>query len=305
MIGGLVEVADEGRHLSVFRGFLKVTHNDTELGRVPLDDITALILSGPQITLSKNLMVELSERKAVIVICGKNWHPISYTLPFVAHYEAAGTLRDQISASKPLQKRLWKKVVQAKINNQALVLQRHNPETKVVKQLEMLRRKTKSGDPDNTEAQAARLYWPALMGHQFRRNRLSTDINSFLNYGYTVLRAATARAVCAAGLHPSLGIHHGSRVNAFALVDDLMEPFRPLVDSVAKDTYSGGDTKADLTAKNKRALAAVLREDMVTDAGISPVSNCLAKLAQSMAASLACKQVDLTIAKVREPGQLL
>lgn len=305
MIGGLVEVADEGRHLSVFRGFLKVTHNDTELGRVPLDDITALILSGPQITLSKNLMVELSERKAVIVVCGKNWHPISYTLPFEAHYESAGTLRDQIAASKPLQKQMWKKVVQAKIKNQALILQRHNPETKVLKQLEMLCKKTKSGDPDNTEAQAARLYWPELMGRQFRRNRLSADINGFLNYGYTVLRAATARAVCAAGLHPSLGIHHGSRVNTFALVDDLMEPFRPLVDSVAKDTYSSESKKLKLTAKKKRALAAVLREDMITDAGLSPVSNCLSKLAQSMAACLARKQVDLLIAKVREPGQLL
>lgn len=305
MIGGLVEVADEGRHLSVFRGFLKVAHNDAELGRVPLDDITALILSGPQITLSKNLMVELSKRKAIIVVCGKNWHPISYTLPFDAHYESAGILRDQISASKPLKKQLWKKVVQAKINNQALILQRYKPETKVVKQLEMLRRKTKSGDPDNTEAQAARLYWPVLMGNQFRRDRLSADINGFLNYGYTVLRAATARAVCAAGLHPSLGIHHGSRVNAFALVDDLMEPFRPLVDSIAKDIYSDEDNKPDLTAERKRSLAAVLREDMVTDAGVSPVSNCLAKLAHSMTASLACKQVDLTIAKVRELGQLL
>lgn len=300
-----MEVADEGRHLSVFRGFLKVTQDDTELGRVPLDDITALILSGHQITLSKNLMVELSERKAIIVVCGENWHPISYTLPFDAHYESAGTLRDQISAPKPLKKQLWKKVVQAKINNQVLILQRHKPETKVIKRLEMLRRKTKSGDPDNTEAQAAKLYWPELMGNQFRRDRSSADINGFLNYGYTVLRAATARAVCAAGLHPSLGIHHGSRVNAFALVDDLMEPFRPLVDSVAKNIYSDGDKKAGLTAEKKRALAAVLREDMVTDVGISPVINCLAKLAQSMTASLACKQVDLTIAKVRGPGQLL
>ena len=303
MIGGIVEVADEGRHLSVYRGFLKVTSHDVELGRVPLDDITALILSGPQITLSKNLMVELSERKAIIVICGKNWHPISFTLPFEAHYETAGTLRDQIAASKPLQKQLWKKVVQAKIHNQSLILQRHNPSTKVMKRLEILRRKTKSGDPENTEAQAARLYWPELMDSHFRRNRSSGDVNGFLNYGYTVLRAATARAVCAAGLHPALGIHHGSRVNTFALVDDLMEPFRPLVDSAAKDAYGKGD--GGLTVEKKRAIAAVLREDMITDAGISPVNNCLAKLAQSMAASLANKQADLAIAKVRRPGQLL
>ena len=305
MIGGLVEISHEGRHLSVYRGFMKIAERDsaTELGRVPLDDIDALILAGPQITLSKNLMVELAERKASIVICGKNWHPISFTLPLSAHYETAGILRDQISASKPLQKRLWKQIVQAKIENQSVVLQRHCPETTAIKRLRVLKKKTKSGDPDNTEAQAAKLYWRTLMGDRFRRNRILPGINTYLNYGYTILRAATARAVCAAGLHPALGIHHGTRVNMFSLVDDLMEPFRPLVDSIAKDNYE--DQSPELDAQKKRALAAVLREDMILEIGASPVSNCLAKLAQSFSGSVANKKVSLIIARVREPGQLL
>ncbi len=98
MIGGLVEVTEAGRHLSVHRGFLRVDDGKTELGRVPLDDITALLLAGPQITLSKQVMMALAERKAVIVVCGRDWHPISITLPFGAHFQSAGVLNDQINA---------------------------------------------------------------------------------------------------------------------------------------------------------------------------------------------------------------
>ena len=164
MTGGVVEIAEDGRHLSVHRGFLKVSDSDRELGQVPLDDITALILSGPQITLSKTLMVELAERKAVIVTCGRNWHPVSFSLPFGAHYEAAGVLKDQIGASEPLKKRLWQQIVRAKISNQAIVLRRHAPDARAIGELDVLRRRVKSGDPENMEAQAARHYWPALMG---------------------------------------------------------------------------------------------------------------------------------------------
>ena len=302
MIGGLVEVAEEGRHLSVYRGFLKVTADGDELGRVPLDDITALILSGPQITLSKSLMVALAERKAVIVVCGRNWHPVSFSLPFDAHYESAGILKDQIAASEPLRKRLWQQVVRGKIANQAVVLRHHAPESRAIGELEILRRRVKSGDPENMEAQAARHYWPALMGPDFRRDRHAEGVNALLNYGYTVLRAATARAVCGSGLHPALGLHHGSRVNPFALVDDLMEPFRPVVDSTVRDMSEG---VTSLESDQKRVLAAVLREDVMLETGAAPVVNGLSRLAQSLVSSLATKRQALAIGVMREPGQLV
>ena len=127
MIGGIVEVAEAGRHLSIYRGFLKVVADGETLGQVPLDDITALILSGPQITLSKQVMVALAERRAVVVFCGQNWHPLSFTLPFGVHFEAAGVLRDQINAGEPLKKRLWQRLVRAKIGNQAVILAKHAP----------------------------------------------------------------------------------------------------------------------------------------------------------------------------------
>lgn len=304
MIGGLVEVAEAGRHLSVHRGFLKVSEDGGELGRVPLDDITALILSGPQITLTKHLMEELAERKAVIVTCGRNWHPLALTLPFAAHFQAAGVLRDQIAASEPLKKRLWQALVRHKIEHQAAVLGRHAPNHPKLSDLTVLARRVRSGDPQNMEAQAARIYWPALMGGEFRRDRHGGDVNMYLNYGYTVLRAATARAVCGAGLHPALGVHHGHDGNAFALVDDLMEPFRPLVDAIAWQLIAeGGDAKLD--PERKRRLAAVLQQDLIGEKGATPLVNCLARLAQSLAVSLSEKKVALVLAELKTPGRLV
>lgn len=308
MIGGIVEIAEAGRHLSVHRGFLTVAEDGDELGRVPLDDITALILSGHQITLSKQVMVSLAERKAVIVTCGRNWHPVSFTLPFGAHFESAGVLRDQINAREPLKKRLWQRLVRIKINHQATILSHCQPGHPKLAELDVLERRVKSGDPDNLEAQAARHYWPALMGEEFRRDRNRDDVNIYLNYGYTVLRAATARAVCAAGLHPALGLHHGTRVNDFALVDDLMEPFRPLVDWVAVEllrAHPPGNGSCDLTPDHKRDLVKILQQDLISESGASPLINCLGVLARSLAGSLASKSDQLSVAQITPAGQLV
>lgn len=302
MIGGLVEVSQSGRHLSVERGFLKVSEQGAEIGRVPLDDITAVILAGPQISLTKTLMMELAERGAVIVTCGRNWHPASFTLPFDSHFEAAGILHDQITASTPLRKRLWQAIVRTKIRNQALVLERYAPGHRALSDLAALGKRVGSGDPENREAQAARIYWPALMGTAFRRDRRIPDRNARLNYGYTVLRAAAARATCAAGLHPTLGLHHKSRVNPFALVDDLMEPFRPMVDASVREL---ADRSGELDPAEKRHLAAVLQADMVSATGLSPVVACLGRLAQSLTASLRDKTAALEIASVKPPGRLV
>ena len=153
-------------------------------------------------------------------------------------------------------------------------------------------RRVKSGDPDNVEAQAARRYWHMLFGSDFRRDRFGDMPNPLLNYGYTVLRAAVARAVVAAGLHPSLGIHHHNRANPMCLVDDLMEPFRPLVDyAVACLVRSGCE---EMTAEAKRALAGILTVDMNADRGVSPLQTCLERAAQSLAQSFEDKTPSLT-----------
>ncbi|NIQ00045.1 MAG: type II CRISPR-associated endonuclease Cas1, partial [Nitrospinaceae bacterium] len=140
-----------------------------------------------------------------------------------------------------------------------------------------------SGDPENCEAQAARRYWKPLMGPAFKRDVKAEGVNSLLNYGYAVLRAATARAVAASGLHPALSLHHHNQANPFGLVDDLMEPFRPCVDQVVRKLKDEG--LEEVIPDTKRQLAAVLDMDLKTERGTTPLSNTLFHMAQSLVTS--------------------
>lgn len=149
----------------------------------------------------------------------------------------------------------------------------------------LLARKVRPGDPDNVEAEAARRYWQLLFGRDFRRDPDGAAPNGLLNYGYAVLRAATARAVMAAGLHPSFGLKHSNRGNAMLLVDDLMEPFRPLVDREVHRLAAEG--RSDVTPETKAALARVAIVDLAAEDGLSPLFLCLERLAGSLAKAFA------------------
>jgi CRISPR-associated protein Cas1 len=290
MIGRVVEIAEDGRHLAKSRGFLTVSAGGEELGRVALDDIAAVVASAHGITYSNNLIVALAERGAPVVLCGSNHRPAAFLWPADGHHEQAGRMADQAAASKPLKKRLWAQLVSAKIESQGATLQAVGARSAG---FHLLARKVKSGDPENVEAQAARRYWPLLFGDDFRRDRAAEGINAMLNYVYTVLRAGTARAVMAAGLHPSLGLAHRQRGNAFGLADDLMEPFRPLADLLVHDLVKDGAEKVDKETKGE--LARILITDMSTAEGVSPVGACLQRLAVSLARCYAgeAKTLDL------------
>lgn len=305
MIGGILEIAEDDRHLSLHRGFAKVSDAEKELGRVPLDLITTVLLTARQITLSKSILSALMERGVAVVCCGGNWHPDGMMLPYSGHHKQAGTLFDQIGLSEPRRKRLWQQVVRAKVRNQRRMLERHAAPPGKIQELTLLESRVRSGDPDNIEAQAARHYWPTLMGNDFRRDIDAPGINGCLNYGYAVVRAATARAVVGAGLTAALGLHHRSRINSFALVDDLMEPFRPLVDGIVREMYGEGLINLGLTVEGKRRLVAVLQRDLPGETGMSPLINCLHTLARSYVASLTEKEAALIIPELPSPGLLL
>lgn len=306
MVTQVVEIAEDGNYLSKYRGFLLVKQGDVEVGRVPLDDITALILSAHSITLSKNLIMALAERKAPIITCGKTYHPLALSLPYDSHFDQTGILWMQIECSKPFAKRLWQSVVKEKIINQSICLDFFEPASPILEELNVLARRTKSGDSSNMEAQAARLYWKALLGADFRRNTQVGQENSLLNYGYSVLRAATARAVCSAGLTPALGIHHRNRKNPFSLVDDLMEPFRPLVDKIVREIVDNGiGPGADLTPELKRQLTRVLDFDVVLKKGNSTVMSSLYRLAQTFVNSLQENKNVLEFPKLKYANQLI
>ncbi len=274
----VVEIAEDGRHLSVSRGFLVVEAERQELGRIPLDDVGVLIVNAHGTTYSNNLLVRLAEKGAAVVLCGANHSPVAWMWPLVGHHVQAARMRAQLAASKPLAKRLWQIVIKSKIEQQAAVLQALG---KPAGAFDLLIREVRSGDPDTIEAQAARRYWPLIFGPDFRRDREASGANALLNYGYTVMRSAVARAVVGAGLHPSIGIHHSNQYNDMCLIDDLLEPFRPLVDlTVARLVTSGAP---EVTPDIKRQLAGLTSADMATAAGTTPLSTCLERLAVSLA----------------------
>lgn len=281
MIGRIVEIADDRRHLFVSRGFMVVRDTEgerKELGQVPLDDIAAVIANAHGITYSNNLLVALAERGAPFVLCAANHNAVGMLLTLDGHHAQAKRIEAQITASQPMRKRLWAAIVKSKLAQQAATLEAAGAPTAP---LTALVRKVKSGDPDNVEAQGARRYWGLLFGGDFRRNQDGDGINALLNYGYTIIRSATARAVVAAGLHPSIGLHHSNDGNAMRLVDDLMEPFRPLIDLKVWQLQRAGESH--VTPDTKRALVHTLYEDMQSNAGATPVTVCMQKLAVSLA----------------------
>jgi CRISP-associated protein Cas1 len=273
----IVDIATDGQHLSAYRGFLLVSKDREEIGRIPLDDVAAVIVHAHGVTWSTNLVVALAERGALMVLCGSNHAPIAVCTPLDGHHGQNARMRAQWDAGKPLAKQLWREVVVAKIGWQAAVLESRGVPADA---FEMLMRRVRSGDPDNVEAQAARRYWPLLMGEGFRRDRAAGGVNGLLNYGYTILRSLLARSVVAAGLHPSIGIHHANRGNAFALADDLIEPFRPLVDAMAMQLVARGCL--EVTSGAKRAFAGLIAMDLPSETGTTTVSGAAMRLAQSL-----------------------
>ncbi|MCL3883219.1 type II CRISPR-associated endonuclease Cas1 [Marivita sp. GX14005] len=222
-----------------------------------------------------------------VTILGPNFAPVAVVLPLNGHGEQGYRMADQAAAPKPLRKQVWARLVRHKIAAQAAVLDRLDLPSE---RLHRLTAAVHSGDPANREAQAAQAYWPLLLGKGSRRDTRAEGTNALLNYGYAVLRAATARAIVSAGLHPSLSVHHRSGGDALALADDLMEPFRPTIDLTVHALLQSGVTSAE---DGRADLVETLIAPFSTDQGRSPLSQVLFRLAQGVAASFTARKADL------------
>jgi len=287
----VVDIAEEDRVLSLSRGSLKVSGNDGELGRVPLSDIQCVLIHGHGAMLSLSLSAALAEAGIPLVLCGRNHTPVAVSLPVSGNFEQAARLAAQASLSLPKRKQLWRRLVIAKIASQARALETAGQPDHA--RLARLAKLVRSGDPDNVEARAARFYWRRLMGDGFRRDPNGEGLNAHLNYGYAVVRAAMARAVVGAGLTPGLGLHHRNRLNAFQLVDDLMEPFRPLVDQTVWESRLEWTGMVETAAKRK--LAQIVNGTMATLTGATTVSRVMSMLTHSLAELCMGEAVELSL----------
>lgn len=246
---------------------------------VPIEDIGFVILEHQQTNITLPLLNALSDNNVAVIFCGNDFMPNAMLMNLDSNKTQGESYRAQIEASEPLKKGLWKQIVEAKIRNQAALL---NKLGKNGERLKPYYTNVKSGDSDNREGVAAKIYWGELFGEDFIRSREGVEPNNMLNYGYTLLRAAVARSLMGSGLFPAFGIFHRNRYNAFPLADDIMEPYRPYVDEIVFNLYANGERK--LTKDVKSQLLRLLFTDTVfgkitrpLDVGLTMTSASLAK----------------------------
>ena len=244
--------------------------------RVPFEDIAVIVLNNREITLTHPVLSACAEFGIALYSTGDNHQPNGVFLPFLSHSRATRMMRLQLDIDKPQTKRAWAEVVKVKVSNQALCLKFAKKGD--FERLESYSKRVRSGDVENIEAQASSYYFPQLFGKGFHRAQ-DCWVNAMLDYGYAVIRGAITRALVAHGLQPNIGLFHCSEQNAFNLADDMIEPYRALVDlHVFNAINPHSDSLAELKPIDKTSLVALLNNDIKMPRGNMSV---LASIEQS------------------------
>lgn len=286
MIKRIIEISGPAR-LSLNRGQMVVERHGLDPETVPVEDIGVLILDNPCISHTQGLLSACFEQNAAVLVCDSRHLPAAIFLPFEANSLHSRVIAMQGAAPETTKKRLWKRIIRAKLKEQAGTLRFAGKDPGP---LPALAAQVRAGDPDNIEARAAKVYWQKLFGPDFRRDRESTGVNALLNYGYSLIRGGVARAVAGAGLHPSLGIHHHNQYNNFCLADDLIEPMRPIVDSVAFSIFEKSDgNKIELNKDNRRKLLGILNYTCEIGGRTLPLLSALHVYAASIRKVILCE----------------
>lgn len=265
-----------------------------EVRTIPIEDVGMVMIENQMVSVTMPLLNELVDAGVAVVLCDKKGLPHAMLQNLDGHNLQGEFLRNQVEVGEVLRKQLWKQIIEAKIRNQSALLEKLHGRGALLKPYYM---NVKSGDSDNREGLAARLYWGTLFGTDFTRSREGDDINALLNYGYTVLRAATARALVSAGLTPSLGLFHHNRSNAFPLADDLMEPYRPFVDEIVFRLCIEG--QMEVNKETKTELIGVLTCDTFFPKVTRPLQIGLSMTMASLAKCYAGTQKNLSLPSLK------
>ena len=255
-----------------------VIKTETRESTIPIEDIGYLVVDHPEIYLSIPALNLLIDNNTAVIICNTNHLPNGMFLNLNSHHIQQEIFKNQINASAPLKKQLWQQTITEKITNQGILLQKITSKNN---NFEFLASKVLSGDSSNMEGVAANFYWKSFFEHNFKRERFGDYPNNFLNYGYAILRAATARALSGSGLLNTLGIHHKSKYNAFALADDIMEPFRPILDEKVAEIMQNY-SEQELNTAIKAELLQILTRTVYFKEEKSPLMVALQKTASSL-----------------------
>lgn len=241
-----------------------------EFTQIPIEDIGVVILDHQQITISQALLAKLLANNVACITCDSVHHPTGLLLNLDGNTLQSQKFKNQINAGKPLIKNLWQQTIESKINNQAALLKKRGVE---IGNMKRWSNEVQSGDATNREARAAVYYWKKLFKEfpDFTRERNGFYPNNILNYGYAILRAIVARNLVGSGLLPTLGIHHRNQYNAYCLADDIMEPYRPIVDEHIIYIMEKYPYTTDLTTEIKKELLAIPTLDVIIEKQKSPL----------------------------------
>jgi len=263
---------------------LVVDNKETgETRTVPVEDVGFVVLEHPHITFSQGIMRLLLQHNVAVVFCNEKYLPTGMLLNLDGNNLQTARFRAQLAASEPLKKNLWMQTIKQKLLNQAALLEQEGKDGEALKYKS---KQVRSGDPTNEEAKGAALYWPRLLGTDFRRERFGDAPNALLNYGYAILRAGVARALTGSGLHPTLGIFHRNQYNSYCLADDIMEPYRPFVDRLVLDRLEEHGITNELEKETKAHLLGVLTMDTKIGDRQRPLMLALSETTASFAACL-------------------
>ena len=266
-------------YLSLKDGQLVITFKDNkDTVTRPIEDIGFVVIEHPEVSISIPALNELADNNVSVIFCDRKKMPKTMLMTLEGNTTQQESYKYQIEASAPTKKNVWKQLVECKIRNQALLLNKLGKNGDVLKQYYM---NVKSGDTDNREGAAAREYWGRIFDEGFKREREGLPPNNLLNYGYTILRAAVARALVGSGLYPAFGVFHRNRYNAFPLADDVMEPYRPFVDEIVYHLYYDGATN-ELDNQAKSKLLRVLFSDVKMGKVTRPLENALSLTTASL-----------------------
>ncbi|MHB1105827.1 MAG: type II CRISPR-associated endonuclease Cas1 [Lutibacter sp.] len=255
-----------------------VVRSDLRNTTIPIEDIGFVVMEHPEIYVSIPTLTKLTENNVAVIFCDAKHMPCSMLLNLDNHHIQQELFKNQINATEPLKKQLWQQIIKTKIKHQGQHLQLLNKPYEV---LNFHEAKVLSGDTENREGVAAAHYWKHIFDFDFKRERYGDYPNLFLNYGYIILRAAVARAIAGSGLLSTLGIHHHNKYNAFCLADDIMEPYRPLVDAKVIEIINTFPEQ-ELTKAIKAELLKVLTQTVYFEDTKSPLMVALTSTTNSL-----------------------
>lgn len=264
--------------LSIRNNNFLFTNKDNQKTSVPLDDINSIVIDSPLVSLTTSFISSCAENNIAVYVCDKYHLPNSIIIPFAKHHKWLKVLHQQINWKQAYKKRVWREIVEQKILNQKIVLDKSGKNSSYIKPF---LGKVKSGDKDGVEATIARFYFKELFGEHFNRRNDDLEINSLLNYGYALVRGNIARSVTAYGFIPALGLNHKNHYNGFNLVDDLIEPFRPLVDLYVFNMFNNNPNIC-INKDTKAELIRIFESEMMIQDSTQQIPNCIDIMVRSL-----------------------